>query len=73
MNLRLFLEFLLKELFAYGASNLFSSFFSCFPSAASLSRSSVQDASGGKTQVNHYLFSKIRILILNIPLACLIV
>ena len=41
-----------QEIFAYGTSNVFSSFFSCFSSAASLSRSCVQENIGGKTQVN---------------------
>ena len=44
------LVFLSKELFAYGLSNSVSAFFSCFPSAASLSRSLIQE-SLGSTQV----------------------
>lgn len=40
-----------QELIALGSLNLFSSFFSCLPSAASLSRSAVQESSGGKTQL----------------------
>ncbi len=40
-----------QELIAIGCSNLFSSMFSCYPCAASLSRSSVQDKTGGKTQI----------------------
>lgn len=40
-----------QELIAYGAGNLFGSFFSCYPYAASVSRSSVQDSAGGKTQL----------------------
>ncbi|KAH3830635.1 hypothetical protein DPMN_103880 [Dreissena polymorpha] len=40
-----------QELIAYGVSNVFSSFFSCFPCAASVSGSSVQESAGGKTQV----------------------
>ncbi|KAL5011790.1 hypothetical protein ScPMuIL_010341 [Solemya velum] len=40
-----------QELIAYGLSNIFGSFFSCYPVAASLSRSTVQEATGGKTQV----------------------
>jgi MFS superfamily sulfate permease-like transporter len=39
------------ELIAYGLSNVISSFFNCFTSSASLARSSVQHAVGGKTQV----------------------
>ena len=45
---RLYLSF--KELIAYGLANTVSSFFSCFPSAASLSRSVIQEALGS-TQV----------------------
>lgn len=40
-----------QELIAYGAGNIFGSFFSCYPFAASVSRSSVQDSAGGRTQV----------------------
>ncbi|CAF5200610.1 unnamed protein product [Rotaria magnacalcarata] len=38
-----------RELFAYGMSNMIASCFHCFPNATSLSRSTVQDSSGGKT------------------------
>ncbi|KFB34784.1 Slc26a5 [Anopheles sinensis] len=40
-----------QELFAMGAGNVFGSFFSCFPFAASLSRSSIQYSVGGRTQI----------------------
>ncbi|GAB6029461.1 hypothetical protein CHUAL_005217 [Chamberlinius hualienensis] len=40
-----------QELFAYGAGNVVGGFFLCFPSCGSLSRSSVQEGSGAKTQV----------------------
>ncbi|KAK3606368.1 hypothetical protein CHS0354_042003 [Potamilus streckersoni] len=40
-----------QELIAYGAGNVFGSFFSCYPYAASLSGSLVQESAGGKTQV----------------------
>lgn len=40
-----------KELIGYGAGTLFGSFFSCYPIAASVSRSSVQDSAGGRTQL----------------------
>ncbi|XP_025086804.1 LOW QUALITY PROTEIN: sulfate transporter-like [Pomacea canaliculata] len=40
-----------KELIGYGAGTFFGSFFSCYPIAASVSRSSVQDAAGGRTQL----------------------
>uniref|UniRef100_T1J0G6 STAS domain-containing protein n=1 Tax=Strigamia maritima TaxID=126957 RepID=T1J0G6_STRMM len=51
-----------QELFALGISNIFSSFFSCFPCCVSLSRSLVQDAAGGKTQIAS-LFSCLLVLI----------
>ncbi|CAF1544697.1 unnamed protein product, partial [Adineta steineri] len=38
-----------QELLAYGMANVISSFFKCYPSAGSLSRSVVQEGSGGKT------------------------
>ena len=40
-----------QELLAYGATNVFSSFFPCFASGASLARSCVQYNAGGKTQL----------------------
>lgn len=40
-----------QELIALGCCNLISSFFSCIPSGASLSRSSIQFGSGGRTQL----------------------
>uniref|UniRef100_A0A2M4AMK0 Putative sulfate/bicarbonate/oxalate exchanger sat-1 n=1 Tax=Anopheles triannulatus TaxID=58253 RepID=A0A2M4AMK0_9DIPT len=40
-----------QELFAMGAGNVVGSFFSCFPFAASLSRSSIQYSVGGRTQI----------------------
>ncbi|CAG2164979.1 unnamed protein product, partial [Oppiella nova] len=40
-----------QELIALGGSNLFSSFFRCIPVGASLSRSAVQESSGGRTQL----------------------
>lgn len=39
------------ELIALGSANLVGSFFLCFPSSASLSRSSVQERTGAKTQM----------------------
>lgn len=41
-----------QELFAYGATNIFSGFFPCFTTGASLARSCVQNNAGGRTQVN---------------------
>ena len=40
-----------QEIFAYGSVNVFGSFFTCFSSAASLSRSCVQENIGGNSQV----------------------
>ena len=40
-----------QELIAYGVTNSVSSCFNCYVSAASLSRSLVQESTGGKTQV----------------------
>lgn len=40
-----------QELIAYGISNIFSSFFSCFTNGASLARSTVQHDAGGRSQV----------------------
>ncbi|XP_060582830.1 prestin-like isoform X2 [Ruditapes philippinarum] len=51
-----------QELIAYGAGNVFGSFFSCYPYAASVSRSSVQDSAGGKSQIAS-LFSASMVLI----------
>ncbi|KAG8187975.1 hypothetical protein JTE90_025743 [Oedothorax gibbosus] len=40
-----------QELIAYGVGGIFSSFFFCIPSCGSLSRSAMQESSGGKTQI----------------------
>lgn len=40
-----------QELLAMGAANIFGSCFSCLPLSASLSRSAIQQSTGGKTQV----------------------
>lgn len=40
-----------QELIAYGVGGIVSSFFYCFPSCGSLSRSAMQESSGGKTQI----------------------
>ncbi|XP_793050.4 pendrin isoform X3 [Strongylocentrotus purpuratus] len=40
-----------QELLGYGTSNIFSSFFLCYPCSGSLSRSLLQDLGGGKTQI----------------------
>ena len=41
-----------QELVAYGVCNSVASMFNCYVSAASLSRSLVQEGVGGQTQVN---------------------
>ena len=46
--------FPLQEFIAYGLMNVIGSFFSSFTAAGSLSRSTVQANSGGKTQVLDY-------------------
>ncbi|GAB1601766.1 sulfate transporter-like isoform X1 [Argonauta hians] len=51
-----------KEMKAYGYGNIVGSFFSCYPFAASVSRTSVQDSTGGRTQVAS-LFSCVLVLI----------
>jgi len=40
-----------QELFAFSIIGMISAFFACFPAASSLSRSVIQDESGGKTQL----------------------
>ncbi|XP_074050032.1 pendrin isoform X2 [Macrotis lagotis] len=40
-----------QEFIAFGVSNIFSGFFSCFVATTALSRSAVQESTGGKTQV----------------------
>lgn len=40
-----------QELLAMGASNVCGSFFSCLPLSASLSRSAIQQSTGGRTQI----------------------
>ncbi|CAF1291273.1 unnamed protein product [Adineta steineri] len=68
-----------QELLAYGMANGISSFFQCYPSAGSLSRSVVQEGSGGKTVlVNGFsslLLGSVLIaltpLFRSLPMACL--
>ncbi|XP_018425163.1 PREDICTED: pendrin-like [Nanorana parkeri] len=40
-----------QEFIAYGASNLFSGIFSCFCASTALSRTAIQEGTGGKTQL----------------------
>ena len=44
-----------QELFAYGSTNIFTGFFPCFATGASLARSCVQNNAGGKSQVFIYI------------------
>ncbi|XP_019864177.1 PREDICTED: solute carrier family 26 member 6-like [Amphimedon queenslandica] len=53
-----------QEFIAYGAMNLVGSFFSCLNTAGSLSRSTVQSVSGGKTQLVGLISSSIMLLVL---------
>ncbi|RDD46837.1 Prestin [Trichoplax sp. H2] len=53
-----------QELIAYGLSNIFGSFFSCFVASGSLSRSAVQDNLGGKTQVTSLVSCFIVLIVL---------
>ncbi|KAK6995100.1 solute carrier family 26 member 6 [Biomphalaria glabrata] len=53
-----------QELLAYGTCNIISSFFSSFASAASLSRSVVQENVGGKTQVTSLVSSAMLLIVL---------
>ena len=53
-----------QELMAYGVMNVVGCFFSSFPAAGSLSRSSVQANSGGKTQLVGFISSLILLLVL---------
>ncbi|GAB5568444.1 chloride anion exchanger [Prionailurus iriomotensis] len=41
----------LTEFIAFGISNIFSGFFSCFVATTALSRTAVQESTGGKTQL----------------------
>ncbi|XP_004839714.1 pendrin [Heterocephalus glaber] len=40
-----------QEFIAFGISNIFSGFFSCFVATTALSRTAVQESTGGKTQI----------------------
>ncbi|GFR60242.1 sulfate transporter-like [Elysia marginata] len=53
-----------QELLAYGACNIFSSFFSSFVSAVSLSRSLVQENVGSRTQVTGLVSSVLVVVVL---------
>lgn len=68
-----------QELYAYGIMNMVSSFFQCYPTAASLSRSSVLEASGGKTLLSGIFSATVMIFVIlfigplftSLPKACL--
>ncbi|CAG5129716.1 unnamed protein product, partial [Candidula unifasciata] len=53
-----------QELLAYGLCNVFSSFFSSFVSAVSLSRSLVQENVGGRSQVTGLMSSILLLIVL---------
>ncbi|XP_072033240.1 prestin-like [Amphiura filiformis] len=52
-----------QELIACGSSNFVGSFFQCFPSATSMIRTTVQECSGGKTQLAS-IFASIVVLVI---------
>ena len=54
-----------QEFLAHGFTNIVGSFFSCFVSSGSLSRSVIQDVTGGNTQVL-YICNTIYVCIINI-------
>jgi len=68
-----------QELYAYGLTNVISSFFVCFPSGASMSRSSVLEAAGGQTMIIQFWNALIILFVIlfagplfeNLPQACL--
>ncbi len=53
-----------QEFFAYGMMNLVGSFFGSFPTAGALSRTVLQDATGGQTQLVGFISSAIVILVI---------
>ena len=53
-----------QELVAIGAANAISSFFLCYPCAASLSRSAVQEKVGGRTQLTTIVSSLFMVIFL---------
>ncbi|CAF3504424.1 unnamed protein product [Rotaria socialis] len=68
-----------QELLAYGLGNVVSSFFQCYPSSGSLSRSMVQGESGGTTSLIGGFSSVILVVVIlalapllkSLPMACL--
>ncbi len=53
-----------QELLALGSANLFSSFFNCFTASPALSRTSVSDRVGGKTQITCLVSSAVILVVL---------
>ena len=53
-----------QEVVALGLTNLVSSFFLCFPSAAGLARTAVQDKVGGKTQIASIISSGLIVIVI---------
>ncbi|KAH9521111.1 hypothetical protein DERF_004787 [Dermatophagoides farinae] len=53
-----------QELFALGTANIFSSFFMAYPCSAALSRSTLQEKIGGKTQIAGLVSSAIILTVL---------
>jgi len=53
-----------QELLALGTSNVVGSFFSCMPVTASLSRSAVQLAAGGRTQLTSIVSCSLLVIVL---------
>ena len=56
-----------QELFSYGTMNLGGSFFGSFPSAGALSRTVLQDATGGHTQVENPFLSSVCLSVFPVP------
>uniref|UniRef100_A0A8D3BZD3 Solute carrier family 26 member 10 n=1 Tax=Scophthalmus maximus TaxID=52904 RepID=A0A8D3BZD3_SCOMX len=52
-----------QELLAHGISNTVSSFFTCFPSSATLATTNILESAGGYTQVLSGLFTSLVVLI----------
>ena len=55
-----------NELIAYGAANLFGSFFSCFPSAVAPPRTLILSTMGSKTTLNGLVASLVVFLYYNV-------
>lgn len=53
-----------QELLAQGAGNIFGSFFSCMPFTASLSRSTIQQVVGGKSQIASLVSCSLLLIVL---------